>query len=114
MGIHLHNKNFKLFNQNEIGMTNKRSLIEPALLRPGRFEVQIEVPKPKTVSQRVSILNVHMKNMFQAGRVLVLDAPDGTAASRRLSVRYNFGWLLLVLFSFVSLSYMYTFISFFS
>ncbi|KAI2490025.1 AAA-family ATPase [Fragilaria crotonensis] len=27
-----------------IGMTNKRSLIDPALLRPGRFEVQIEVP----------------------------------------------------------------------
>ena len=68
------------------GLTNKRSLIEPALLRPGRFEVQIEVPKPKTVTQRVSILNVHMKNMFEAGRVLVRDAPDETAASRRINV----------------------------
>lgn len=67
-------------------MTNKRSLIEPALLRPGRFEVQIEVPKPKSVSQRVSILNVHMNKMYEAGRVLVRDAPDNTAASRRLSV----------------------------
>jgi hypothetical protein len=77
------------------GMTNKRSLIEPALLRPGRFEVQIEVPKPKTVSQRVSILNVHMKNMYEAGRVLVRDAPDGTAASRRISVRvYQNGYYI--------------------
>ena len=67
-------------------MTNKRSLIEPALLRPGRFEVQIEVPKPKTVSQRISILNVHMNNMYKAGRVLVHDAPSGTAASRRIDV----------------------------
>lgn len=30
-----------------IGLTNKRSLIDPALMRPGRFEVQIEVPKPR-------------------------------------------------------------------
>ena len=90
-----------------IGMTNKRSLIEPALLRPGRFEVQIEVPKPKTVSQRVSILNVHMKNMFQAGRVLVRDAPDGTAASRRLSVRsiISISYIFLLLFLFTCLDF---------
>lgn len=69
-----------------IGLTNKRTLIEPALLRPGRFEVQIEVPKPTTVSQRVSILNVHMNNMFAAGRVLVSDAPDGTPAALKLKV----------------------------
>ena len=37
-----------------IGLTNKPSLIDPALMRPGRFEVQINVPKPKTVAQRVS------------------------------------------------------------
>mmetsp|Transcript_12263 Transcript_12263/g.22979 ORF Transcript_12263/g.22979 Transcript_12263/m.22979 type:complete len:657 (+) Transcript_12263:124-2094(+) len=67
-----------------IGMTNRRSLIEPALLRPGRFEVQIEVPRPKTVAQRVSILNVHMKSMLDAGRLLVNDAPEGTVAFKRL------------------------------
>ena len=67
-----------------IGMTNRRSLIEPALLRPGRFEVQILVPKPKTVAARVSILKVHMNNMFKTGRLYVKDAPNGTAAGRRI------------------------------
>lgn len=69
-----------------VGLTNKRTLIEPALLRPGRFEVQIEVPPPKTVEQRESIFNVHMKNMFEAGRVLVKDVPKDSAAGRRLRV----------------------------
>jgi len=67
-----------------IGLTNRRTLIEPALLRPGRFEVQIEVPKPKTKEQRKSILRVHMNNMYQAGRVLVSDPPAGSAAARRM------------------------------
>jgi len=47
-----------------IGLTNRRSLIEPALLRAGRFEVQIEVPPPKTDEQRIAILDIHMKSMF--------------------------------------------------
>lgn len=69
-----------------IGLTNRRSLIEPALLRPGRFEVQIEVPPPRTVAQRVSILKVHTSRMYKAGRMLVCDAPQGTPASERLQV----------------------------
>lgn len=72
-----------------IGMTNRRTLIEPALLRPGRFEVQIEVPKPKTVAARISILKVHMTNMFQTGRLYVSDAPDGTVAARRMAKGLN-------------------------
>jgi len=40
-----------------IGLTNKkRSLIEPALLRSGRFEVHGVVPHPSSVKQRVSDL----------------------------------------------------------
>ncbi|GAX14831.1 hypothetical protein FisN_29Lh037 [Fistulifera solaris] len=66
-----------------IGLTNRRSLIEPALLRPGRFEVQIEVPPPRTTEQRVSILRVHTRHMHQAGRLLVRDAPAVSAASRK-------------------------------
>lgn len=65
-----------------IGLTNKRSLIEPALLRAGRFEVQIEVPPPKTVEQRISIFQVHTRHMHKAGRLLVRDAPSGSAASQ--------------------------------
>jgi len=66
-----------------IGLTNKRSLIEPALLRPGRFEVQVEVPPPRTAQQRISILKVHTRDMHKAGRLLVRDAPEGSAAARR-------------------------------
>lgn len=67
-----------------IGLTNRRSLMDDALLRAGRFEVQIEVPPPRTTEQRISILNVHMKHMYQSGRVLVSDAPIGTVAHQKL------------------------------
>jgi len=67
-----------------VGLTNKRDLIEPALLRSGRFEVQVEVPMPKTVQQRVSILKVHMDQMYKSGRLLVQDVADGTPAKRRI------------------------------
>ena len=70
-----------------IGLTNKRSLIEPALLRPGRFEVQIEIPPPKTIEQRVSIFKVHTKHMFAAGRLQVNDPPQGSTAEKLLEVR---------------------------
>lgn len=64
-----------------IGLTNKRSLVDDALLRPGRFEVQIEVPPPRTKEQRASILKVHTHSMFDAGRLLVRDAPLGSPAA---------------------------------
>ena len=67
-----------------IGLTNKRSLIDPALLRPGRFEVHIEVPKPKTKEARISILKVHLNSMMESGRLLVSDPPPSTAAARVL------------------------------
>lgn len=68
-----------------IALTNKRSLIDAALLRAGRFEVQIEVPPPRTAEQRVSILKVHTRHMQDAGRLLVRDAPTGTAAAKQTS-----------------------------
>ena len=70
-----------------IGLTNKPSLIDPALMRPGRFEVQIEVPKPRTVAQRTAILKVHTQSMVDNGRVLVKDAPYGSVAWNRLQRR---------------------------
>ena len=64
-----------------IGLTNKRSLVDEALLRPGRFEVQIEVPPPRTEEHRVSILKVHTHSMYDAGRLLVRDAPPDSPAA---------------------------------
>jgi len=72
-----------------IGLTNKRSLIEPALLRPGRFEVQIEISPPKTVAQRRSILMVHTKQMFDAGRLEVNDPPPGSPAAHQFENMNN-------------------------
>lgn len=74
-----------------IGLTNKRSLIEPALLRPGRFEVQVEVPPPRSINQRVSILRVHSHSMHEAGRLLVADPPIGTAAHRYIEMHASSG-----------------------
>lgn len=72
-----------------IGLTNKRSLVEPALLRPGRFEVQIEIPPPRTTEQRVSILKVHTKHMLSTGRLQVNDPPPGTTAEKMLEKEEN-------------------------
>ena len=55
-----------------------------------RFEVQIEVPPPRTVEQRIAILKVHCNSMVNNGRVLVKDAPAGTAAWNRLQVSMYF------------------------
>jgi hypothetical protein len=49
--------------------------------------VQIEVPPPRTLEQRMSILKVHTKNMYEAGRILVADAPIDSAAGRYVEVR---------------------------
>lgn len=40
-----------------IGLTNRKDLIDPALLRPGRFEVHIEIPVP-SAEGREEILNI--------------------------------------------------------
>lgn len=49
-----------------IGMTNRIDLIDSALLRPGRFEVQIEISLP-TESDRLEILNIHTRQMAKNG-----------------------------------------------
>jgi len=45
-----------------IGMTNRKDMIDSALLRPGRLEVHIEIGLPDE-SGRVQILNIHTKSM---------------------------------------------------
>ncbi len=43
-----------------IGATNQHKLLDPALLRPGRFDYQIEVPMPDW-NARKTILCIHLK-----------------------------------------------------
>ncbi len=45
-----------------IAATNKPELIDPALLRPGRIDLKLEVPMPDYVS-RIEIFKVHTRNM---------------------------------------------------
>lgn len=44
-------------------LTNKLNLIDPAILRPGRFSLHIHIPKPNE-SARYEILKIHSKNML--------------------------------------------------
>ncbi|AGB48878.1 26S proteasome subunit P45 family [Methanomethylovorans hollandica DSM 15978] len=45
-----------------IAATNRIDLLDPALLRPGRFDRVIEIPLPDMVA-RVEILNIHTRKM---------------------------------------------------
>merc|ERR1719433_375585 len=49
-----------------IGMTNRKDLIDDALLRPGRLEVHVEISLPDE-DGRQQILNIHTKSMRSAG-----------------------------------------------
>jgi len=51
-----------------IGATNRPDIIDPALLRPGRFDELIMVPVPDLESRR-KILEVHLQKMPLAGDV---------------------------------------------
>jgi vesicle-fusing ATPase len=51
-----------------IGMTNRRELLDEALLRPGRLEVQIEIPLPSRDGRR-EILQIHTDALRKRGRL---------------------------------------------
>lgn len=49
-----------------VGMTNRKDLIDPAILRPGRFEVHLEIGLPNEEG-RVQIFKIHTKEMLANG-----------------------------------------------
>jgi ATPase family associated with various cellular activities (AAA) len=51
-----------------IGMTNRKELLDEALLRPGRMEVQIEIPLPDKKGRR-EIMNIHFNALRKRGRL---------------------------------------------
>ena len=51
-----------------IGATNRPDILDPALLRPGRFDRIIEIPIP-TFESRVEILKIHTSGISLSGEV---------------------------------------------
>jgi cell division protease FtsH len=60
-----------------IAATNRPDVLDPALLRPGRFDRQVVVPNPD-VNGREKILRVHMRNIPLAADVDVRVIARGT------------------------------------
>jgi len=53
-----------------LAATNRPDVLDPALLRPGRFDRQIVVPLPD-VKGRVEILKVHTKRFFLTAMLIL-------------------------------------------
>lgn len=51
-----------------IGMTNRKDMIDDALLRPGRLEVHVEIGLPDHKG-RLQILGIHTKSMKDSNRI---------------------------------------------
>ncbi|MEN2786060.1 ATP-dependent zinc metalloprotease FtsH [Sphingomonas qilianensis] len=66
-----------------IAATNRPDVLDPALLRPGRFDRQVVVPRPD-IEGRIKILEVHMKKVPLApdvdGRVIARGTPGFSGA----------------------------------
>ncbi|MBA17889.1 MAG: cell division protein FtsH, partial [Sphingomonas sp.] len=66
-----------------IAATNRPDVLDPALLRPGRFDRQVVVPRPD-IEGRVKILQVHMKKVPLApdvdSRVIARGTPGFSGA----------------------------------
>ena len=63
-----------------IGATNRVDVLDPALLRPGRFDRQVHIGLPD-ISGREAILNVHARNVKLAEGVSMTSIAKGTPGS---------------------------------
>ena len=69
---------YNIYKQNKttiLGLTNRPELMDQALLRPGRLEVQVEVPQPDAAG-RQTILAIHSRRLRERGCL----APPAAAA----------------------------------
>ena len=66
-----------------LAATNRRDLLDPALLRPGRFDLQIELPLPDQAA-REKIFQVHLRDRPLASGC---HGPLAGRANRRLQRR---------------------------
>lgn len=60
-----------------IAATNRPDVLDPALLRPGRFDRQVTVPNPD-INGREEILKVHMKKIVMAPNINLKALSRGT------------------------------------
>jgi cell division protease FtsH len=60
-----------------IGATNRPDVLDPALLRPGRFDRQVNVGNPD-LKGRIEILSVHMRKLRLDEKVQPIDIARGT------------------------------------
>jgi vesicle-fusing ATPase len=68
-----------------IGMTNRKDLIDEALIRPGRLEVHVEISLPDETG-RVQILKIHTQRMRENG---VMDSDVDLDELARLTKNYS-------------------------
>jgi proteasome regulatory subunit len=66
-----------------IGATNRIDILDPALLRPGRFDRMIDFPIPEE-SARLAIFNIHMRNLNTDEKINVrrlIEATEGATGA---------------------------------
>lgn len=61
-----------------LGATNRPDLIDPALLRPGRFDLVVELPEPDAVT-RLAILEIHCRKRNLGANVSLQMLANATA-----------------------------------
>jgi cell division protease FtsH len=69
-----------------VGATNRLDVLDPALLRPGRFSRQVAVELP-SAEGRLAILQVHARGRPLAGEVDLVEIAEGTAGSSGADLR---------------------------
>ncbi|KCV68022.1 hypothetical protein H696_05490 [Fonticula alba] len=70
-----------------LAATNRPDMLDPALLRPGRFDLQILVPPPDTADAREEILRVHARRTGLAEDVSLRQTDRYTGAELEAVVR---------------------------